>query len=238
MLSHLIVVNYAGIAKDEKMMKQAGTQVTEAQRNKIAKYVGLVHSRLGECHAAFMLFKEIEDVREKSPFLIDSHVRYGEFWREVHFCALAKMIVDIGALVDNVGKDGSTVSLYSLYDLCVKVRGEHCIDAKGRIDAVRQTWYAYRSKLVAHTDHNRSSLIQKFRGQGFTIPTIKSEIDELTYAFTILHATLYGTPVPTFEEVMRFESGFVALGERVRSDTKAFLEAVSPYLPTFEDATK
>jgi hypothetical protein len=215
-------------------MTQDVTRVTEARRKKVAKHFGLIHGRLGECHAAFMLFKEIEEVREKSPFLMDPNVRYGEFWREVHFCALSKVIVDIGALVDR-GKD--TATLYSLYDLCVEVRSEHCIDAKRRIDAVRQTWYAYRSKLIAHTDDDRNSLIQKFREQGFTLVTIKSEIDELTYAFTILHATLSGMPVPTFEDAMKFESGFVAIGERVRCDTKAFLEAVDPHLPKYESAT-
>lgn len=212
-------------------MSQEGTRITQEQRNKVAKHFGLVHGRLGECHAAFMLFKEIEELRQKLPFLIDPNVRYGDFWREVHFCALSKMIIDIGALVD---RDDDSASLYSLYTLCVDLHGTHCIDARNRMDSVRKTWSKYRSKLVAHTDKNRNSLVKEFSAQGFTTTTIKSEIDQLTYALTTLHAALSGVEVPTFEQATHLDSGFFAIGERVQSDTKAFLDKVEPFLPQFE----
>jgi hypothetical protein len=214
-------------------MTQDGMRITQSQQAKTAKHYELVHGRLGECYAALMLFKEIEELRQKTPFLIDPNVRYGDFWREVHFCALSKVIIDIGALVDN---DGDSASLPSLYRLCVNLRKTHCIDAKSRIDSVRDTWSKYRSKLIAHTHHNRKSLIEKFRKQEFTIEKMKSEIDQLSYAFTILHAELSGVAVPTFEEAMRFENGFAATGERVRKDTRAFLDAIGSHLPKFESA--
>lgn len=212
-------------------MTHDGMCITQEQQTKVAKHYELVHGRLGECYAALMLFKEIEGLRQKTPVLIDPNVRYGDFWREVHFCALSKVIIDIGALVDDM--DNST-SLPSLYRLCVRVRKTHCIDAKSRIDSVRDTWGRYRSKLIAHTHHNRKSLIEEFRSQGFTIEKIESEIEQLSYAFTILHAELSGVEVPTFEDAKRFESGFVATGERVRRDTKAFLDAIESHLPKYE----
>ncbi|MHB1588330.1 MAG: hypothetical protein ACYCUL_01835 [Metallibacterium scheffleri] len=213
-------------------MTQDRMRITQLQK-KAAKHYELVHGRLGECYAAFMLFKEIEELRQKSPVLIQPNVRYGNFWREVHFCALSKVIIDIGALVDD--RDNSA-SLPSLYKLCVNLRKTHCVDAKSRIDSVRETWNRYRSKLIAHTDHNRKSLIEEFGRQGFTVDRFKSEIDQLTYAFTVFYAVLGGIEFPPFEDAMRFEAGFVATGERVRQDTKAFLDAIDPHLPKFESA--
>lgn len=212
-------------------MTRDGMRIIRQQQAKAAKHYELVHGRLGECYAALMLFKEIEDLRQKNPFLIDPNVRYGDFWREVHFCALSKVIIDIGALVDN---DDNSASLPSLYRLCVNLRKTHCIDAKSRIDSVRETWSKYRNKLISHTHENRKSLIVDFINKGFTIEKIKSEIDKLSYAFTILHAELSGVDVPTFDDAMRFESGFVATGERVRQDTKAFLDAIELHLPKCE----
>ncbi|BFI97313.1 MAG: hypothetical protein RSP_28230 [Rhodanobacter sp.] len=212
-------------------MTQDRMCMTQQQQDKVAKHCELVHGRLGECYAAFMLFKEIEELRQKSPFLIDPNVRYGNFWREVHFCALSKVIIDIGALVDDMD---NSASLPSLYKLCANLRKTHCVDAKSRIDSVRKNWSKYRSKLFAHTDHNRKSLIEEFGRLGLTIDKIKSEIDQLSYAFTVLHAVLSGVEFPTYEDAMRFEPGFVATGERVRQDTKAFLDIIGSHLPKFE----
>jgi hypothetical protein len=77
-------------------------------------------------------------------------------------------------------------------------------------------------------------LIAEFTNQGFTIATIKEEIDQLTYAYTVLFATLHNRPVPTFEDAWQFDKGFSAAGERVRSDTRAFLDKVEGFLPQFE----
>ena len=212
-------------------MTHDGTYLAPKQQKKVAKHCELVHGRLGECYAAFMLFKEIEELRQKIPVLTDPNLRYGEFWREVHFCALSKVMIDIGALVDEMD---NSASLPSLYRLCVRLRKTHCIDAKSRIDSVRKTWGRYRSKLVAHTHDNRKALIEEFRSQGFTVEKIRSEIDKLSNVFIVLHAVLSGVEVPAFEDAICLEAGFVITGERVRQDTKAFLDAVESHLPKFE----
>lgn len=211
-------------------MTEDGKRMTEGEVLDIGNQIGLIHGRLAECYSAFMLFKEIERTRDASPFLIDPNTGYGDFWREVRHCALSKTILDIGALVDPDHRRDSA-SLPSLYDLRASIHGVHCIEAKQYIAEVRATWGNYRHKLIAHTDRRRNELIIEFANEGFTVERMEEQINKLGFAFTVLHATFCGQTPPRYEEGLPKDAHFVAAGEKVRFDTRSFLDAISHHLP-------
>jgi hypothetical protein len=209
-------------------MRAGGRRLTEEELAEIGKHVDLTHGRLGECYSAFMLFKEIERTREVSPFMVDPNTRYGDFWREVHLCAISKAIIDICALVD---KRKDVASLCSLYRLCVKIHSTHCIQAKHYIDEVRETWEKYRHKLIGHNDASRDVVMTEFANEGFTVERMEEEIGKLGFAFNVLFAVFCGQEPPRFEDGLSQDAYFVTVGEKVRFDTRSFLDAVAQHLP-------
>jgi len=205
-----------------------GKHLTEQQLAEIKKHVNLTHGRLGECYAAFMLFKEIELTREALPFMMEPFSRYGDFWREVRHCAISKTIIDIGALVD---QRSDVASLCSLYRLCVKIHKTHCVEAKRYIDEVRGTWGTYRHKLIGHNDASRDVVMIEFSKEGFTVERMEEEIGKLGFAFNVLYAVFCGQTPPRFEDSLSQDAHFVVAGEKVRFDTRSFLDAIAQHLP-------